>query len=168
MYTAPRNPWNNGEVEGFNSIFATKFWNRTRFNNEEEVDIEIKKFNFEYEKYSDFVGNNPEIAKPKFMSDFKVKELKNREVRRFREKKIYFLRIVRRKGEKGGKDEKGFINILGKDLLLDTCYINLFTFNTIELDKMELSIKIEKKDGCLEVIEERNFTVKNVLGLSQV
>ena len=110
----------------------------------------------------------PEIAKPKFMTDFKVKELKNREVKRFREKKIYFLRIVRRKGEKGGKDEKGVINILGKDLLLDTSYINLFTFNTIDLDKMELSIKIEKKDGGLEVIEERNFTVKNVLGLSQV
>jgi hypothetical protein len=33
---------------------------------------------------------------------------------------------------------------------------------------MELSIKIEKNDGCLEVIEERNFTVKNVLGLYQV
>jgi len=30
-----------------------------------------------------------------------------------------------------------------------------------------LSIKIEKKDGGLEVIVERNFTVKNVLGLSQ-
>jgi hypothetical protein len=33
---------------------------------------------------------------------------------------------------------------------------------------MALSIKIEKKDGYLEVIEERNFTVKNVLGLYQV
>ncbi len=86
LYTEPRNPWNNGEVEGFNSIFATKFWNRTRFNNEEEVDVEIKKFNFEYEKYSDFVGNNPEIANPKFMRDFKMKELKNREVKRFRKK----------------------------------------------------------------------------------
>ena len=168
LYTAPRNPWNNGEVEGFNSIFSTKIWNRTRFNNEEEVDIEIKKFNFEYEKYNDFVGNNPKITEPKFMSDFKVKELKNREVKKFREKKIHFLRIVRRKGEKGGKDEMGFINILGNDILLDTSYINLFTFNTIDLDKMELSIKIEKNDGCLEVIEERNFTVKNVLGLYQV
>lgn len=168
LYTAPRNPWNNGEVEGFNSIFATKFWNRTRFNNEEEVDVEIKKFNFEYEKYSDFVGNNPEIANPKFMSDFKVKELKNREVKRFREKKIYFLRIVRRQGEKGGEDEKGFINILGKNLFLDKSYINLFTFNTIDLEKMVLCVKMEKQDGCLEVIEERNFTVKNVLGLCQV
>jgi hypothetical protein len=49
-YTAPRNPWNNGEVERFNSIFATKFWNRTRFNNEDEIDVEIKKFNFEREE----------------------------------------------------------------------------------------------------------------------
>ena len=41
-------------------------------------------------------------------------------------------------------------------------------FNTIDLDKMVLSIKIEKNDGGLEVIEERNFIVKNVLGLYQV
>ncbi len=40
LYTAPRNPWNNGEVEGFNCIFATKFWNRTRFNNEDEIDVD--------------------------------------------------------------------------------------------------------------------------------
>jgi hypothetical protein len=102
------------------------------------------------------------------MSDFKVKELKNREVKRFREKKIYFLRIVRRHGEKGGEDEKGFISILGKNLLFDKSYINLFTFNTIDLEKMVLCVKMEKQDGSLEMIEERNFTVKNVLGLCQV
>ena len=50
LYTAPRSPWNNGEVEGFNSIFARKFWNKIHFSDEEEVDVEIKKFNLEYEK----------------------------------------------------------------------------------------------------------------------
>ncbi len=33
---------------------------------------------------------------------------------------------------------------------------------------MVLCVKMEKQDGSLEVIEERNFTVKNVLGLCQV
>jgi hypothetical protein len=58
--------------------------------------------------------------------------------------------------------------LIYSEIQVDRSYINLFTFNTIDLDKMELRIKIEKNDGCLEVIEERNFTVKNVLGLYQV
>jgi len=167
LYTAPRSPWNNGEVEGFNSIFAKKFWNRIRFSSEEDVDVKIKKFNLEYERYSGLVGNNPAINKPKFMSDFKVEELKNREVKRFREKKIHFLRIVRRKGEKEGTDEKGYINILEKDILLDKSYINLFTFDTIDLEKMELSVKVEKEEGDVEEIKRENFVVKNVLISSQ-
>ncbi len=27
LYIAPRSPWNNGQVEGFNSVFSKKFWN---------------------------------------------------------------------------------------------------------------------------------------------
>ena len=167
LYTAPRSPWNNGEVEGCNSIFARKFWNRIQFSDEEEVDVEIKKFNLEYKKYSDLIENNPEINNQKFMKDFKLEELENRSVKKFREKTIYFLRIVRRKGEKGGENEKGFINILGRDIPLDKSYINLFTFNTIDLDKMELSVRIEKEDGGVEEIKRRKFIVKNVLGLYQ-
>ena len=89
------------------------------------------------------MGNNPEINNPKFMGNFRLDELENRAVRKFRQKKIYFLRIVRRKGEKGGEDEKGFINILGRDISLDKSYINLFTFNTIDLEKMDIWIFLE-------------------------
>lgn len=167
LYTAPRSPWNNGEVEGFNSVFARKFWNKIHFSDEEEVDVEIKKFNVEYEKYTDLVGNNPEINNPKFMGDFRLDELENRTVKQFRQKKIYFLRIIRRKGEKSGKDEKGFINILGRDIPLDKSYINLFTFSTIDLEKMDLSVKIEKEDGSVDEIKRKKFVVKNVLSLSQ-
>ena len=82
----------------------------------------------EYEKYSDLVENNPEINNTKFMGNFRLDELENRAVRKFRQKEIYFLRIVRRKGEKGEEDEKGFINILGRDISLDKSCINLFTY----------------------------------------
>jgi hypothetical protein len=167
LYTAPRSPGNNGEVEGFNSIFARKFGNKIHFSDDEEVDVEIKKFNLEYEKYSNLVGNNPEINKPKFMTDSRLDELENRAVKKFRQKKIYFLRIVRRKGKKGREDEKGFINILGREISLDTSYINLFTFNTIDLKKMDLSVEIEKEDGSVDEIKRQKFVVKNVLGLFQ-
>ena len=62
------------------------------------------------------------------MGNFRLDELENRAVRKFRQKEIYFLRIVRRKGEKAGEDEKGFINILGRDISLDKSCINLFTY----------------------------------------
>ncbi|MCW3130135.1 MAG: hypothetical protein N2V75_08585, partial [Methanophagales archaeon] len=153
------------KYENMEEIYLYPIWEF--FSDEEEVDVEIKKFNLEYEKYSELVGNNSEINNPKFMGNFRLDELENRAVRKFRQKKIYFLRIVRRKGEKGGEDEKGFINILGRDISLDKSYINLFTFNTIDLEKMDLSVKIEKEDGSVDEIKRQKFVVKNVLGLYQ-
>jgi predicted transcriptional regulator len=53
LYIAPRSPWNNGQVEGFNSVFSKKFWNRLQFNDEEEIDVKINDFNVAYGKYID-------------------------------------------------------------------------------------------------------------------
>ena len=61
LYIAPRSPWNNGQVEGFNSVFSKKFWNKLQFSDEQEIDIKIKDFNVAYEKYSRLVSNNPEL-----------------------------------------------------------------------------------------------------------
>jgi len=73
LYIAQRSPWNNGQVEGFNSVFSKKFWNTLQFNDEQEIDVKIVDFNVAYEKYSQLVSNNPEINKKdiKYMVDFK-------------------------------------------------------------------------------------------------
>ena len=86
-------------------MFSKKFWNKLRFTDEEEVDVKIKGFNLDYEKYTKLVNNNPPLENPKFMDDFKCVDLKNKEVKNFKEHKICFLRIARREGEKGGINE---------------------------------------------------------------
>lgn len=166
LYIAPRSPWNNGNVEGLNSIFSKKFWNKINFGGEEEIDVAIKKFNCEYEKYTNLIGNNPELKEPRFITDFKTEDLQNREVRDLGTKKIYFLRIVRRKGEKNKREEKGFINILGREIILNKKYINLFVLCGLDLEKSKLSINVEE-DRKLLGIAQKKFIVKNVLNSYQ-
>ena len=162
LYIAPRSPWNNGEVEGFNNVFSKKFWNRISFENEEEIDIKIKDFNFEYEKYSKLVSNNPSIEKKRKISDFKEQDLANKEVKKFKAKDIFFLRIVRRKGDKDGKNERGFINILGEEITLKKGLINLFVFCRISLERKKIIISTEAND-VLQEVATKNFIIKNLV-----
>ncbi len=162
LYVAPRSPWNNGEVEGFNSVFSRKFWNKLKFTDEDEIDIKIKDFNVAYEKYSDLINNNPEVEKPKFINDYTDIDFEKKEVKNFKETKIYFLRIVRRKGEKAGENEYGFINILKQEIKLPKDLINLFVFCVLDIELKKLSIHTEGDDGKLNDVKTINFVIKNI------
>lgn len=162
LYIAPRSPWNNGDVEGFNSIFAKKFWNKLKFTDEKEIDIKIKDFNIEYEKYSHLINNNVEMKHPRYMNDFKDVDFSNKQVNKFRAHKIYFLRIVRRIGEKKDKSERGYINILGKEIILGKDLINLFVFCELNLKEEKLVINIEDESGHLIEIKRIKFKIKNI------
>ena len=163
LYVAPRSPWNNGDVEGFNSMFTRKFWNKLKFTDEDEIDIKIKDFNVAYEKYTDLINNNPEIEKPKFINDCKDTDFENKKVKNFKETKIYFLRIVRRKGEKAGANEYGFIDILKQEIKLPKDLINLFVFCVLDIELKKLSIYTEGEDGKLNNVKTINFIIKNII-----
>ncbi len=181
IYSAPRCPWNNGSVESFNSVFAKNFWKKIRFLDEEEMDVKIKSFNFEYQKFSELVKNNPKIISPCYVENFsnkKVKitklkrkiDLENVEVEksrlnseteiynkeRFRSHEIYLIRKVEPAETKNGK-EKGVITIYSKEIKLPIKYINLFTLSKINLKKQELKIFFEtkeKKEICIKTITD--------------
>ncbi len=97
-------------MEGFYSVFSKKFWNKLQFRDEQEIDVKIMDFNVAYEKYSRLVSNNPELKEKdiKHIDDFKDVDLENTCVERFKADRIYFLRIVRRKSDKGSDKEYGF------------------------------------------------------------
>jgi hypothetical protein len=113
LYVAQRSPWNNGQVEGFNRVFSKKFWNKRQFSDEQEINVKIKDFNVAYEKYSRLVSTNPEIKEKdiKYIDDFNDVNLENKCAKHLKADKIYFLRIVRRKNDKGSDKEYGFIDI---------------------------------------------------------
>lgn len=164
LYVAPRSPWNNGQVEGYNSVFSKKFWNKLQFTDEEEIDIKIKDFNIAYEKYSQLISNNPKLTEKeiKHMDDYKNINLENKKAKNFKADKIYFLRIVRRKNTKGDENEHGYINILKHEIKLPKDLINLFVFCTINIKTKKLIIKTELDDGFLKEIKSTNFIIKNI------
>ena len=165
LYIAPRSPWNNGQVEGFNSVFSKKFWNKLQFSDEQEIDIKIEDFNVAYEKYSRLVSNNPELKEKdiKHIDDFKDVNLENTCVEHFKADKIYFLRIVRRKNDKGNDNEYGFIDILKHEIKLPKDLINLFVFCVLDLKSKLLKINIELDDGSLKEVKSMAFVIKNVI-----
>ncbi len=163
LYVAPRSPWNNGENEGFNSVFSKKFWNKLQFTDEDEIDIKIKDFNIAYEKYSKLIFDNPEINTAKYIEEFKNVNLENKQVKKFKTHIIYFLRIVRRKNEKGSDKEYGFIEILNQKIKMPKKLINLFVFCTLDLKSKKLIISSEIDDGSLSKIKSIRFKIENVI-----
>jgi len=165
LYIAPRSPWNNSQVEGFNSVFSKKFWNKLQFSDEQEIDVKIMDFNVAYEKYSRLILNNPELeeADGRYMDDFKDVDLRNKYFKYFKADKIYFLRIVRRKNDKDSDEEYGFIDILKHEIKLPKYLINLFVFCIMDIRLKHLKINIELDNGSLKEIKSVAFIIKNVV-----
>lgn len=163
LYVAPRSPWNNGENEGFNSVFSKKFWNKLQFTDEDEIDIKIKDFNIAYEKYSNLISDNTSNNLAKYVDEFKDINIENKHVKKFKTHIIYFLRIVRRKNEKGSDKEYGYIEILSQEIKMPKKLINLFVFCTLDLKSKKLIISSEINDGSLNKIKSINFKIENVI-----
>ena len=144
-------------------LLQGKFWNRLQFTDEDEIDIKIKDFNIAYEKYSRLISNNPINKSPKFISDFIDINYENKNVNKFKTNNIYFLRIVRRKNEKGSDDEYGFINVLGKEIKLPKDLINLFVFCVLNIKSKILSINNELDNGLLKEIKSIRFKIENII-----
>ena len=66
---------------------------------------------------------------------------------------IYWLRIVRRKNEKGTDEEYGYINILNRDIKLPKDMINMFVFCVFNIKSKKMKINIEQDDGTLKEVE---------------
>jgi len=164
LYSAPRQPWNNGATEGYNSMFARKFWERLRFNDEEEIDVAIHQFNMEYQRYNQLVGNNvgaEEVRGRVLTADFELPEEYQRGLRKDRSMKIYWLRIVRQQSERALQKDCGTIYLLGDEIELPKQYINQFTLNKLDITQGRLSVMIETKGNQMEVIKEKELVLKN-------
>ncbi len=109
--------------------------------------------------------NNPELEEKdvRYMGDFKDVDLGNKHVKYFKAGKIYFLRIVRRKNDKGSDEEYGFIDILKQEIKLPKDLINLFVFCIVDIKLKHLEINIELYNGSLREIKSVAFILKNVI-----
>jgi hypothetical protein len=164
LYSAPRQPWSNGATEGYNSMFARKFWEQLRFGNEEEIDVAIHQFNMEYERYNQLVGNNvgAEEVKDRVLSaDFELPKEYHQGLRKDRAMRIYWLRIVRQQSERARRKDCGTIYLLGDEIELPKQYINQFTLTKLDITQEQLLVMVEVEGKRMEVIKQKRTVVKN-------
>lgn len=130
VFTAPRKPWNQASVEGANSIFARKFWNRFEFKNLEEIDKGLFYFNRSYERYTGY--QKPKRLEPR--------------PKRFTPK-VYFIRKVYEHPEVN----RGYIDILKEQILLPKSYINMFVLAEWRLKSDTLVIYFENNKKAVPI-----------------
>ena len=145
-------------------MFARKFWEQLRFNDEQEIDVAIHKFNLEYEKYNHLVGNNiaPEEVKHRTLAqDFKLPQVYEQGLRKDQPMTIYWLRVVRQQTKNLAKNDKGTIKLLGEEIELPKAYINQFTLNKLEVNQERLSVMVEDENKRLKIIKQKRLRIQN-------
>jgi len=138
IFAVPKKPWSQASIEGNNSVFTRKFWNRIQFSSIDEVDEKLEWFNLSSQKYTGY--QSPKI-KRKTNENFIPK--------------VYFIRQVKEDKE---QTQKGFIDILNEIVSLPESYINYFVLAEWNLKEEILYIHFEKEEKS-EIIKEISFNI---------
>ena len=125
IFAVPRKPFSQASIEGNNSVFARKFWNRIKFKSATEVDRKLEWFNDASERYCDY-------QKPRF----------KKSVKKNFAPKIYFIRQVKEDREQTGK---AMIDVLNEKIFLPKSYVNYFVLAKWNLREERLYIYFEKE-----------------------
>lgn len=139
IYSVPRKPFSQASIEGNNSVFSRKFWNRIQFKNLKEVDTKLEWFNNASEKYLNY-------QKPKTVESTKKNFIP----------KIYFTR----QASEDQKTQKGFIEVLNEKIFLKKSYINYFVLAELNLKQEILSIYFEKEEEP-KLIKKLSFKINS-------
>lgn len=134
IFAVPKKPFSQASIEGNNSVFARKFWNRIEFKSIKEVDEKLEWFNLSSQRYT---GYQPPKIRLKRKKSFIPK--------------IYFIRQVKEDKEQTGK---AFIDVVNEKVFLPKSYINYFVLAEWNLKEERLYIYFEK--------EQKSKMIKNL------
>lgn len=137
IFSVPRQPFSQGSIEGNNSVFSRKFWNRERFESLEHIDRRLDLFNAASQRYSGYQRGLSEKPKRKFIP------------------KVFFIRQVRSSTE---SPKKGLISVLNEEIQLPEEFVNYFVLAEWNLIEEQLSILFEKQQNS-ELINKVNFPI---------
>lgn len=125
IFSVPRKPFSQASIEGNNSVFARKFWNRRAFTSRAHVRQQLEWFNAASERYSEY-------CRPTSSGRAGVEFVPQ----------VYFIRQVTA-DETGARS--GFISILNEKISLPAAYINYFVLARWNLAQEILEIHFEKE-----------------------
>jgi hypothetical protein len=137
IFAVPRKPFSQASIEGNNSVFARKFWNRRTFGSLEEIDASLVAFNQASLRYT---GYRPPVKDGDSQQTFVPR--------------VYFTRQVRETEE----HTDGFIDVLNEKVSLPKAYINYFVLTEWNLSTELLRVYLEN-DKQLEEIKNSPFPI---------
>lgn len=134
IFSVPRQPFSQASIEGNNSVFGRKFWNRWDFDSVEEIDERLVGFNESTRRYCQY---EPPKTNGTSTEDFIPK--------------VYFTRQVQQEENGPG----GEVHILGDTIELPTEYVKFFVLGEWNLLEEILKIRFEKeeKSTVLKTVE---------------
>lgn len=135
IFSVPRKPFSQASIEGNNSVFARKFWNKINFRSVKEVDIKLGWFNQSSEKYLQYQRPKTKVRKKKGFIP-----------------RIYFIRQVR------DDNGKAYIDILNEKVPVRKSYINYYVLAEWQLNTEKLNIYFEKNNQQ-KLIKEMSFEI---------
>jgi hypothetical protein len=149
LFNATSSPWNNGSVEGGNSVFDKKFWQAFQFTSAEEVDQKLEEFNNAYQTYL-INDRNKIIQNKRNVSDPRT----NTQIKKFLQKNLYLLRIVKE------QYDKCYVEVLNFYINLPAQYKGQFVIIKILLDSGFISIYQEIEEQLVLIKTETIFIQK--------
>ena len=138
VYAVPRKPFSQASIEGNNSVFSRKFWNRIEFKSIKEVDTKLEWFNKSSEKYCAY-------QKPENKKSFNNKFIS----------KIYFTRQTKKDKS---NSIKASIDVLNEKVFLPKSYINYFVLAEWNLKEEMIYIYFEKEQNP-KMIKKQTFKI---------
>jgi len=147
VFIAPRKPWMNGSIEGFNGDFGEKLWEREQFRDLEHIRGEAKIFLMRHNNRQDwkYRKTDPEaVPQRRVPGDFEI----NANNLPITEGKVHFIRQVK---------ENGTISVLNEDFDVGESLVHEYVWATIDTKQEQLMIyyreKNEEEAGLIKIYE---------------
>lgn len=138
VFTAPRKPWNNGSVEGSNSVFGRNFWQPNLFTSVDDIDLKLKFFNLSSLKHSLYGPKTQPVVKPQIFTP-----------------RVYYIRKV----EAVASGRQGCFSIANTTVFIHKKYINLFVLAEWNLKVEFLTAMLETEQGVGQQIHQQKFPI---------
>ena len=147
VFIAPRKPWMNGSIEGFNGDFGAKLWERGQFRDLEHIRDEAKIFLMRHNNRQDWKSRKTDleaIPQRRIPEGFEI-DANNLPIT---EGKVHFIRQVK---------ENGTISVLNEDFSVDKSLAYEYAWATIDTRQEQLMIyyreKNEEEAGLIKICE---------------
>ena len=147
VFIAPRKPWMNGKIEGFNGDFGEKLWEREQWTDLEHIRGEAKIFLMRHNNRQDWkhrMTDSDAVTDCKLPEDFEI-DVHNLPIT---EGKVHFIRQVK---------ENGTISVLNEDFDVGESLAHEYVWATIDIKQEQLMIyyreKNEEEAGLIKIYD---------------